>query len=73
MSEQYHDLWSKCCSVLEADAIAPYFMRSHFDLPRTDVDIAKAPTVSKRGFMLGIMGLLIMVWSRYKNCSFRQH
>ncbi|KAI7876279.1 DEAD-domain-containing protein [Lichtheimia hyalospora FSU 10163] len=33
--------------ILEADAIAPYFMRSHFDLPRTDIDIAKAPTVQK--------------------------
>lgn len=44
------------CSVLEADAIAPYFMRSHFDLPRTDVDIAKAPTVCKLGFMLGNLG-----------------
>lgn len=56
MSDQYHDLRSKWCSVLEADAIAPYFMRSHFDLPRTDVDIAKAPTVSKLGFMLGNLG-----------------
>ncbi|KAI8150173.1 P-loop containing nucleoside triphosphate hydrolase protein [Fennellomyces sp. T-0311] len=33
--------------VREPDAIAPKFLRSNFDLPRTDIDLAKVPTVQK--------------------------
>ncbi|KAI9315750.1 P-loop containing nucleoside triphosphate hydrolase protein, partial [Dichotomocladium elegans] len=33
--------------VIEPDLIAPYFLNSFFDLPRTDVDLTKAPTVQK--------------------------
>ena len=29
----------------EPDAIAPNFLRSTFDLPRTDIDLVKVPTV----------------------------
>ncbi|KAI9270447.1 P-loop containing nucleoside triphosphate hydrolase protein [Phascolomyces articulosus] len=33
--------------VREPDAIAPNFLRSTFDLPRTDIDLVKVPTVQK--------------------------
>ncbi|KAG0170862.1 ATP-dependent RNA helicase dbp6 [Apophysomyces sp. BC1034] len=34
-------------SVTEADAIAPSFLRSHFDLPSTDLDLEKAASIQK--------------------------
>jgi ATP-dependent RNA helicase DDX51/DBP6 len=33
-------------SVIEADAIAPGFLKSHYQLPETDLDLPKVPSVS---------------------------
>lgn len=33
-------------SVTEADAIAPSFLKTNYQLPATDLDLPKAPSVS---------------------------